>query len=299
MAQNKAAEGITKYTRETMIEVEKKLGLLEEVVKVIKQFQHLTGTLESLVYASGAHNPLVDKAIEVLEGADVDHTTMTTDKIEFRLENLEFKIQDDLEFFIELVNDKLQNPASVDEAPLVLPERRIEEFRRRVKLALAYRVVLTERGEALAPFDLGIAVNDISHSLTKLRVQEKVQRKQLIGKMEDLQRDLKCYVQDARLSAELRELFADMLQGLIANIGHVNAGHPVEQMPMPVEDLDVAAAMAMSCQPDTPEQNSPSQSRSDQTPPARRKGFFNRLEVWLDSPMDVSWADTKSQDKKP
>jgi hypothetical protein len=295
-------------TQMAVVLIERKRVIIEEVANIIRKFQHLTTSLGSLLYAGGPNNPVMERAFEFLDTLEADRRNLPSDKVELRLEQLENKLRGDLRFFLELVLRKV-SPGNDDPARL-LPAERIEEFRRRVRLALSYRILLIERGEKLPPFALDVPTESLVKVVKNLRIQEQVSKKRFIHEMQELQSDLQSLAANKALPATLREQIADMQQGLVSNIAHVEGGGSVDTLPLVVEDISIADVVVSDRTPESTN-TALTGSRSGESgvgedgsteiqdaTDSDDSGFMSRVGKWLDTPLAVSWDDIKNDEHK-
>ncbi len=289
--------------------IEKKRGIIEEVADIIRKFQHLTTSLGNLLYAGGPNNPVMERAFEFLDTLEADRRNLPSEKVEMRLEQLENKLRDDLRFFLDLVLRKT-GPGDGGGLPESLPQERIEEFRRRVKLALSYRILLIERGEKLAPFALDVPTEALVKVVKNLRIQEQVCKKRFVHEMQELQKDLQSMAVSKALPAALREHIADMLQGLLANIAHVEGGGSMDNLPLVIEDIAIADVVVATPVPGGMQSSLPVSEAAvsckgqgagvqdcEDADGDAEGGFMSRVGKWLDTPMDVSWDDIKQSER--
>ncbi|WP_157678536.1 hypothetical protein [Oleiphilus messinensis] len=273
--------------------IEERRSALEEIARLILNFQRLAASLNNII-AISSNDSLSEKAFELLDSLDEKQRALSSDDVEFRLETLENKIRDDVYYFINLKHDAEPYIAKDIPPDDVLSHQRVEEFKRRVKLVLAYRVLLCERGEQVQGFEIDIPVNTLKNYISKLRIQERIYKAKLLKDMKELQIELKGLIKSYSRIPDLKDRLSSMLTGVECNINHIESGKSVASLPMAFDRIDLNQTAE---EPEEVPLPVPEVTEDETSESNRKHGLLDSVNEWLNSPMDVKWKDVRKQQK--
>ena len=297
---NMPATGQIEIEEKISQELEEQVKKLTEIVSTIQRFSKLTATLEQLVFSEDTDNQLVERAIALVSSFDEKYDSLSSDKLEIRVEAVENKIQDDVRHFVELIRAHA-SPKTPDETR-ILPERHVAEFSKRVQKAFAFRVLLCERGENLPPFKLETPVADLQASINMLKLQAKIHKDQLVTELKDCLTQIQFYLAEKTLSSEFSEMISNLMQGLMANVEHLERG--LEIASLPVQLTVMVAEIRAANQQNKSAANKPTGAenpdgepteKSEEEPQDQESDYFNRVRRWLESPLGVSWKQVSKE----
>lgn len=287
---------------EILKDLETRKEIFEEVAQLVMSLHKLSTSLEDIVYDTGQHTA-VDKAHELLESLDDKQRNLSLDKVEFRLEHLDLKIRDDISFFLSLADtskktgekDLLSHPLSEELAEEAADlYAKIEEFKRKVQLCFAYRVLLCENGYTVKPIDLDLAPELISSALENIKEKELFYQSQLVEKLEDFQNKAKKIIIDGAIPESVRDQLMFAEHQISENLAHLKSGKPISRLPTSFESIVLKLNNDESAGDESATKTNSSEADSkDTTQQDKSTGFMSRAKKWLNSSVDVSWKDTK------
>lgn len=266
-------------------DVQKRREAFEEIAKLLISYNQLSDSLEELVRSTTASNSVSDKAHQLLATLDENQRQMSVDKIEGRLENLDLSIRDDLSFFIDLADPKLKKlPSEESDLPT-----KVEQFKRKVRLSFAYRVLLCEHGEPLTPIELDVAPDLVSTAIGHLKTKEIETQGKLLSELEAFKSLAKSVAAHPEIPEPIRDELMFAEHQISENIAHLNAGQPITTVPSSFESINLdfsimtlsenLAAAGMT------EDEEPTETDDEDSNLTRSKSFLQRAKDWLDQPV--------------
>ena len=304
-SKNKALDA-SKFDIETINlvkDIEKQKKILEELFRLIISLKDLSSSLEELFKNLGAENPLVCGAFDLLDTLDDEHLKFSSDKIEYRLENVEFKIRDEISYFLNLVTPPSTNKPLILEAENDLASKknavRIREFKRKIKLSFAYRVLLCERNMLPAPVELDVAPELLFKSIELLKKKENQHQSELLKQFKVFSKSIQKLSECSFMTESLLDELLALNQQVSENIKHLSLGKPVSDIPVDLESIDFdVRRLVMEKTKEASRQNIIQRPvKQDATDHVKKEdpGLVGRVNVWLDSPISTSWKDTKNK----
>jgi hypothetical protein len=282
-------------------DLEKKKQVFEEVAQLVNSLHKLSSSLESIVYNSRTSH-VAAKAHEILADLDDKQRNLSIEKVELRLEHLDLRIRDDISYFLNLANksntpDLLSHPLDEElRSDASALRTKIEDFKRKVKLCFAYRILLCENGVDVEPIELDVAPTLISESLDTIKEKEKRYQSVLVVKLREFHKQAKQMTINELIPESIRDKLMFSEHQLAENIAHLEAGKSISSIPTSFDAIDLNFTKYIASpkrenedHPDNTEEEKPSGLKEEK----QAKGFLKRAKNWLDSPVDVSWDKTK------
>ena len=284
--------------------IESRRDMLQRIAGIVNAIQRLTESLDNLMISSGNNPNIADKTFSLLDYLDDKQRHLETGKIEIRIDALDDRIRDQLSKILSSIHADTKSlvvPASGEkpEDDTKNPLEIVTEFRRKVRLSMAYRLLLTERGMDIDPINLDIAPQLISVCLKKLAKEETVFKNKLVKEIVCFRQEISELLKSETLSDKMRQTLKVTLNRLAQNIKYIKSDKPLEVLPEAI-DLDEFSAI-------TSETGAPVETTSeaddlrlapvDESAAAivPAKGFFNTLNKWISAPIDVSWKESKQK----
>jgi len=281
-------------------DIEKQKQTLEEIFQLIISLRNLSGSWSDLVSNTGSDNLLMKDAHDLLDSLDDEQLKFSTEKIEFRLENLELKIRDEVSDFLDLVDSsstqKQTSLEAVDDCfGGEIVAIRISEFKRKVKLSGAYRVLLCERGVLPIPIELDVAPQLISESIDLLNKKANLYQGELLKQFKLFHGNIIKLSESDIMTDNLTGEFNCIIQQVSENIEYLSSGKPVSDIPVSLEAMNFDVRKLIMEKTEEANVEELSQMSEQQSDPVKKQGskLIKRVNVWLDSPTSTSWKDTK------
>lgn len=275
--------------------IEQRREMLQRVSNLVNAIQRLTSSLDVLMVSTGTNEAVADKTFGLLDYLDDKQKNLSTSKIEIRLEALDISIRDQLSKILSAVHEskgvEVSHLEMASEAPDPLDE--VSEFRRKVRLSMAYRLLLVERGMDVQPINLDVAPELISGCMKQLEVQEAFYKDKLLNDMKGFHSDVVTLLKNKALSSKLISALKTAAKQLKLGVQFIKSNKPIEVLP---EVLDVSEFLDIKddegeviVHEDAPKEDLDSDAES------QKGGFFSTLNTWLSTPGNVSWEQAKKK----
>ncbi len=267
---------------------------LEQVVRIAESVEQLNSGLQGVVLMGRPSADLHRNVLRYFERLDETVRVLPTQKIRATLQRLEQRIKGSIREIMALA----EGGAGIsEESSLSEPTASaLNEFRRTAQTAVALRIVLRERGEPTRATALPVDPELLRRRVDEVSEQEKACRNRVMGDIKGMQRDLQAILTTSDMPEVMKTLARCTLEELQQNLRHLEAGGSIEKLPHSLEMVEMAEEL-----PVTPPE--PSEPQPPPHPPAPltnspKRGFLDRLELWLNSPWSVSWKDTRKKGKE-
>jgi len=279
--------------------IEKQKQTLEEIFQLITSLRNLSGSWSDLLSNTGSDNLLMKGAHDLLDSLDEEQLKFNTEKIEFRLENLELKIRDEVSDFLDLTNpSNTKKQTRLDAIDDCLGGEinaiRICEFKRKVKLSCAYRVLLCERGVLPIPIELDVAPQLICESIALLNKKENLYQGELLKQFKLFHANIIKLSESDIMTDDLTDEFNCIIQQVFENIKYLSLGKPVSDIPVSLESMNFDVRKLIMKKVEEASSEELSQVSEQQNDQVKKQGskLIERVNTWLDSPISTSWKDT-------
>lgn len=275
--------------------IEQRRDMLQRVSNLVNSVQRLTASLDTLLSSSGTNASIADKAFGLLDYLDDKQKNLSTGKIEIRLEALDNSVRDQLSNILSSVHESsgIVPSGGAEGVDLEDPLEVVTEFRRKVRLSMAYRLLLTERGADVKPICLDVAPELISGCMKRLEYQEVFYKDKLMSEMKQFHSDVKELLDKPSLSSKLKSALKTAAKQLKEGVAHIKSNKSIEVLPAV---LDVTEFMAITDDEGHAivEEDEPKAEVDSDSKPSK-SGFFSTLNKWLSTPDNVSWKDAKNK----
>ncbi len=277
---------------------------LEKIFKVAAAVERLHTGLRCALEMGEPPRRVSAKARDFLAKLDGDTLTQPNEKLNKSLMQLDREVSEHLGKMVELADigaDVLEDMAAAPDSDSVEPMQKamrlLNEFSRKAQTSAAIRVLLHERGVPVRPVTLGLPTRHFKKRIHDLKLRETACREQAKRSIQGIQRDLNSLLSNPSFPADIVELLQETRRGLEKNLRHLERGGNMDELPAPMELINVAEDAYSALPPDereAPPPDEPGQSQSAQpSGESRPMGFFERLWWWLNSPYKVGWDDVE------
>lgn len=280
-------------------QIEQQKQVLEQLANIVYAINRLTTSLENLLYMTGSSEKLAQMTFQFTEYLDDKQRKLATSKIEIRLEALDNKIRDELSHILDSINKSTDDwPDSHSDDPAGNPFAIVGEFRRKVQLAVAYRLLIAERGVEVQPIDLDIAPDLISNSLAALKKNESHFRKQLMFELNEMIEKIIAAERDSAVSEGMAFLLSTAKDTIAKQIRMIKSGKPIESLEQSYDILTMEVEKQEKKPAPKATAKAKAEKRTAPTAPQQsiqKSGFFKTFNAWLSTPSGVSWSEVKNQ----
>lgn len=284
-----------------LTQIEKQQAVIKEVLEQIRSLQSLSQSLTSLFNNAGTLSPSITRAFHLLDTLDEEQKTLSTGKVELRLEHLELKIRDEVSYFLNLINsiDELNNNTDrAEKLRLLTSYSRISEFKRKVSLALTYRVLLFERDVSPSEFNLDVAPDLLNTSLNNIEEKREDLKSELKTHFTSLRTNILNFAQKASTSKKMSAALHKVGDAIELNLLHLSSNKPSEDLPSSI--VEIEELIKLTAEVDQTTDNDDKEKVNDETlkkkeAQQKKLGLFGRLNLWVNTSDSTTWKDTKKK----
>ncbi len=275
--------------------------VLERIFKVTAAVERLHTGLRCALEMGDPPRRISDKARDFLAKLDGETLTQPNEKLKDSLVRLDREVNDHLGEMVALADI---DPQALEEAAVATESDGqsgsqqgmglLKEFSRKAQTSAAIRVLLHERGVSVKPVVVGLPTARLKTRIKELKRREGACRERAKKSILGMQRDLQNLLKTPGFPAGIVNMLQETRRGLGQNLRHLERGGSMDDLPAPMELINVAAD-AKSTSPPRADDADPEQSEP-QSPPGeqveiRPMGFFKKLWWWFNTPYSVGWRD--------
>lgn len=269
---------------------------LEEIVRVTQSIERLHSGLQAVVLMGKPNALISNKALRYFQELNESTRLQPTAKLRATLAHLEERMRQNLQRILQIAVQQSGRP--LDERHDDDTANLINEFRRTSQTAVALRILLKDRGEATKPSVLPVEQSLLRQSIDEIATREKRCRDRVEGDIGKMQEDARHLLTLRSLPPPMRNVVEDMVANLQENLDHVRAGKSIESLPHPIEVIEMAEEVAVAHVPRATIPTRPNAATTAGAPDdSGERGFFGRLNEWLNTPWKVAWRDIKKTDE--
>jgi len=273
--------------------IEQRREMLRRILNLMNAVQRLTSSLELLLVSSGTNTKIADKTFGLLDYLDDKQRHLTSSKIEIRLDALDHRVRDQLSEILSSLDDEGKSSVALAEGSddIQDPLDVVSEFRRKVRLSMAYRLLLVERGSEINPIELDVAPELISNTVRQLEYKEAFYKGKLIDDMQTFEQEVTQMLRNKSLSEKVRLLLKNAAVQLKQGVIFIKQNKSIDILP---DVLDVAEFSEIK--DDEGNDIIHEEPVVEDTEVGDRdsmQGFFGTLNTWLSAPKHVSWKEAK------
>lgn len=274
---------------------------LERIVRVTQVVERLHRGLEAALLMGQTPRELARKAQGYLRHLDQATLIQPSKDLQIVLANLDREVQGSLARVMAFAKQEQEQELSEQIATAPQPPGDLSsifallgKFRRGAQTAVALRLLLRERGVAIAPVQLQVSRAEIETQIQVLKARENVCRALVKDEIAQIQASLERLLEDERFTESVRLVMRNVQADLRRNLAHLEAGGSLDELPVLVEAIELAEeplpAMAPSPAPSVPPAPLPAERR-------RRLGLLRHLWLWLTGPWGQGWNEIEDSPK--
>ncbi len=186
-------------------------------------------------------------------------------------------------------------------------QAKLIQFKKQAHHSLAIRIILQDRGVQLERSKLALDQDFLAEKLKELRSREKTTRQRLQVTVLEMLSDNEQLLQIASGNAAVKLILTQNNENLYATLALLESGNNIESLPTLIEEIHYETLpeqlniATLSPKKIIPKKNNvtldPAKKTNAQRPLASENTSTNnllaRIIIWISTPYDVSWADTK------
>ncbi|VAW70459.1 hypothetical protein MNBD_GAMMA09-2149 [hydrothermal vent metagenome] len=297
--------GITKTSPTSELEIIKqKRNALQKLVSLASTLHKLNQGLQSVLLMGRSAAQIPEKIITKFKTLSESLKNKPINTLQNTLSATDLKIQSDIKHVLEISqkSDALleqQLGATGDKLADILKDdyhEYVNDFKKKSQTSITLRIALKTRNVIISAFNLPVPESFIEHQIVTLNHKEDKCRKAIEKDMLSLQNDLSNLMNGSHCTDSEKSIIAEIQADIKNNYDHFTAGKAIEDMPMLYESIELSGAPQIVEEVEgiiCPETRSEEESQPDAQPEIKKRGFFQHLWVWLRSPLDASWKDTR------
>lgn len=285
----------TRNPKQEFKELVKRKEVLEEMLGLATQVEHLLGGLEATVHMGRISNQIPKEVQDLLAALPEAIKGQPSAKLKDSLALLEDRMAKSMVEVMALADQSL-GERMAEEAV-----RCINEFRRSSKTALALRVLLNNRGEITKPIRLPVQLTDLQAKVVRVDSKKQEVTKKVETEIVRVRDDSIALLKTPGLPDSIKAMLQTTAQQMDANLAHIKSGRSFEHLPHAMEILEVADVEAIEAIPEVlpvidVEEIQMEEIQVDGTT-EQKAGLVGQLGTWLNTPADVGWKEAAEQAK--
>ena len=289
--------GNTSATAELEI-INKKRAALQALVKITTTLNRLHQGLQSVILMGRSASEIPGKVIEKFQSLREKLDTQPTDKLKNTLSSTEHKIQSDIKRVLEISqksSEQLGRHLNEGDSILTSLDENVDayvnDFKKKGQTSIALRIALKTRHIILNAFNLPVPVTVIETQISVLDKREMQCREKINHDIDDIQSDISNLIAKEDCPDELKNQLTEIAVNLSANKAHIGAGKQIEEMPILYESIELAADAEAVYEIEQQSLTTEAAAPEIITEKKTKLSFFNRVWLWMRSPINVKWKD--------
>ncbi|QFY90873.1 hypothetical protein D5125_16200 [Magnetovirga frankeli] len=297
--------------RQLLDELYRRRDALKKVLRLATLIENLNQCLDSVMGAEamGAELPIYAEIYyDRLSGY---FRNISSRKAETLVRDLQPGIRDNLHLILKLTCIVSGSKETFD-----LPKSSnnlmdfVTNFADRAELLVGLWVLLFKRGTPAPRLELGADPRAIATRIKRLEEKERQYRKRVRESVLQMQEEVDFFLRtadptDPQMRAGLQQMQAELEQSL----RHIDNQGRLTDLPMAMEQVDlgddelILSELRQGLNPPPASAHSPAGQEEQPTaqsprPETQAPGLYQRLNLWLDSPLRVGWSDVAKMLKK-
>ncbi|MEJ2444115.1 MAG: hypothetical protein P8Y42_11755 [Exilibacterium sp.] len=285
------------------------------LVNIAHTLEWLRQGLESVVRLNDAPEDFPASILQLYDALGHKMRNLSDTEVTLRLERLDKKVNLNLKAITTTV-------AKLERMPLLTGlDEKIDTFRRLSQTAVALRVLLTRRGQKVAPLKLALPIARLKKSLHSVKREEQAARQRVVEEIIEFERELQQLQALETPDSPMQNMIEDVLQDLAANREHLILGGSIQALPVQMDAIDLGSDTALEVPQEAastpatvtesadshiesatnhPREGSapqPTAKTEKNEPTAPSKSIWRRFLYWLNTPWNVSWRDISKINK--
>lgn len=170
----------------------------------------------------------------------------------------------------------------------------IKTFKQNVHTSIGARILLKQRNIDIPRFKCEIPINSIKETIQKLDSKEEELRIKIIIKIDNMINDISAFLNDETVPQTMKEYIIKTHALLSTRREQLQSGDNfsditivIDTIELETDEIEVSSAMDKRTESET------IQDEKEIKPEYKKNNFLKRIKIWISTPLDVSWKDTK------
>ena len=273
--------------------IEKKRAVLLGLTRLVISLERLHSSLEAVLLLGGSRLQLSTSELRSVEVIRQRVRNLSDAELRAAVFNLDGLVSDSLLNLSRLALQLVDDPqVQLDQLESIHPQ--VNTFNRNARTAIALRALLAKRGEVVAALHLPLPRLAIQQRLQQVDAREQVIRQQVCSHITGMRGDVVQLLANPACSGAQRAMYQALDQSLAENLAHIQAGLSLSELPVAIEDIEVAEA-APAHGDDSREaalSAAPVPSVTSEASEKEQAGLLPRVRDWLNAP----WNSGRKRD---
>ena len=175
----------------------------------------------------------------------------------------------------------------------------IKTFKQNVHTSIGARILLKQRNIEMPHFKCEIPINTIKETIQKLDKKEEELRIKITGKIDNMIGEISVFLNDDTVPQTMKEYIVKTHTMLSTRKEQLQSGDNFSDITIVIDTIELET--------DTTEESSDIDKKAEiETvqdikeikPKFKKNKILKRIKIWISTPLDVSWEDTKYSEEK-
>ena len=273
--------------------IEKKRAVLLGLTQLVISLERLHTSLEAVLLLGGSRLQLSTAELRSVEVIRQRVRNLSDAELRAAVFNLDGLVSDSLLNLSRLALQLVDDPqVRLDQLESIHPQ--VNTFNRNARTAIALRALLAKRGEVVAALHLPLPRLAIQQRLQQVDAREQVIRQQVCSHVAGMRGDVAQLLANPACSAAQRAMYEVLDQSLAENLAHIQAGLSLSELPVAIEDIEVAEAAPARSEDSRAAElpAAPVPLETHEAPLKEDAGLLPRVRDWLNAP----WNSGRKRD---
>jgi hypothetical protein len=284
--------------------LQKQRHALSQAMRVAMVVERLNRSLEAVLVTKNSGDYLPRQALKFFDELNPQAQSISTPMLKEYIDKLEQRVSVDFSLLLDIT--RIAGDPSAQGAALVGVDdidSFVEEFLSHAKKLVGLRVLLHKRGEPSPGLKLEVPTQSLQKRAKQVADLEASYRYKIRHDVVQLQQETLALFDNATLEAGMRDILQQIYDDLQAALEHIDRGGSLEQIPVMVQTIQIDStplngelfyAEIRKVGEDAHAPPEPQDVAADPAPPTpKRRGFWQTLLIWINTPLKVSWKDIR------
>ncbi|MCP3849447.1 MAG: hypothetical protein GY694_04295 [Gammaproteobacteria bacterium] len=266
---------------------------LNRLYRITISLKQLKESLQAaLCLGESSIDKLTSWALSLVDTFNRQIKNFSTVQIKKQLSALEYTIKSDLKSILYLTSENIETHNFEDE--LEQNNELINHFYRKAKTSVAMKVLLSKHGIISDDLKLPVSEDEVQNRLIKLREKENKYEARFRQEIQSFDDNLVNVIKNKDCPENLRQQLASIHGSLSSGISHLEDGESLEDISFNFDVIEIRESLPEDEQTldEVPSDTLDNENRKG-TPESNSLGFVQKLSIWLNTSLDVSWKKIK------
>lgn len=172
-------------------------------------------------------------------------------------------------------------------------------FKKSVHTSIGARILLKQRNIETPPFKFEIPINTIKETIQKLDKKEEILRIKITNKIDNMISEISVFLNDDTVPQTMKECIAKTHALLSTRKEQLLSGDNFSDITIVIDTIELESDITEdSLTIDKKTKIEPIQNEKEKMPENKRNNIIKRIIIWISTPLDIKWKDTKYFEEK-